>query len=191
VVNTGYGQYVQQTVNGVPYIYIYASDTQAPAAGTTSACRVSFAAARAPLGEVLSAASAGKVSAWRKYYAGAWGEPALGGRSTDLRPRQLKLSFDVSYNAYSGKYLLAATTPRPDGQFALEVSESTDGVSWSAPQTVFVTPGEIYSPTIVGTGSDPRTSGQSFYVYYGHSENWATASRRIDGTLQRRLLTLS
>jgi hypothetical protein len=190
VVNTGFGQFVIRSEGGTDYFYVYAPDTQAPI-GSTDACKVNFAVARAPVASVLAAAANGSPGTWSKRYAGGWTEPSLGGRSDDIRPRQGRFSFDVAYDSYLGSYLLVMPVPIGGGQFSLQLQQSSDGINWSDPQTLFTMSGEIYGPSIIGTGKDPKVAGKSFYVWYGQSpEGWLTSSRRIDGRLLSRLVTL-
>jgi hypothetical protein len=191
VVNTGFGQFVVRNEGGTDYFYLYAPDTQAPAPGSTDLCQVNFAVARAPVAAVLAAAAAGNPGTWSKRYAGGWTESSLGGRSDDIRPRQGRFSFDVAYDSYLGSYLLVMPVPIGGGQFSLQLQQSSDGLNWSAPQTLFTMSGEIYAPSIIGTGKDPNVAGKSFYVWFGQSpDGWLTSSRRIDGRLLSRLVTL-
>jgi hypothetical protein len=191
VVNTGFGQYVIRNEGGTDYFYIYGPDTQTPALGSTGPCTTNFAVARAPVASVIAAAKNNAVTPWRKYYAGGWTEPALGGRSTDLRPGQRRISFDVAYDSYLRQYILVAPNPLPNGEFELDLQTSADGVNWSVPHAAFTETGEIYAPTIAGLGKNPDQPGQSFNVIYGNSpEASSTSSRRLDGFVASRQVTL-
>jgi hypothetical protein len=183
VTETSFGQYVHHAVDGTDYFYIYSPDTQAN-------CNSNFAVARAPVGAVVRAARAGTVSRWSKYAAGSWSEPSLGGRSTDVGSNLPRRSFDVAYSPDLNRYVLAITAYASPGVYALETSQSADGVNWSSPQIVFTAAAEIYAPTIVGTGPDPATATQQFYVYYSNSPNAAFGGYRwSDASLCRRLLS--
>jgi hypothetical protein len=189
VVNTSFGQYVIRTEGGVPYFYIYGSDTQAPPAGSDVPCPVSFAVARAPVSQVVSAAARGTVSGWSKYFDGSWDEPGLGGRSTDVWPGTRLLSFDVAYDSYLHEYVLVMPGVIDRNRFSLDLSVSRDGVSWSIPRPLFEQRGEIYAPTIVGFGPDPSVAGRSAYIYYTSSPRYLSLGTRwIDGRLQARVL---
>jgi hypothetical protein len=188
VVNTSFGQYVIRSEGGTDYFYIYGADAQQPPSDA-GACPVSFAVARAPVSEVLDAARRGEVSDWHKYFDGSWDEPGLGGRSSDVWPGTRLLSFDVSYNEYLHRYILVMPDLISGNRFALQISESADGVSWSTPTNAFETRGEIYAPTIVGLGPDPRRTDQAFYVLYTNSpKQWAIQSRWVDARLRSRLV---
>jgi hypothetical protein len=191
VSNTSFGQYVIRRDDGVPYFYIYGSDTQAPPDDGDTPCEVNLAVARARVSEVTEAAEEGEVSSWQKYDEGSWEEPALGGTSANVWPGLRRLSFDVSYNEELDRYLLAMVRPLAANRSGLEIATSADGVTWSAPALAFEAEGEIYAPTIVGTDADPRTSGHSFDVYYVHSpRGLQLGSRWADAALAARTLTL-
>jgi hypothetical protein len=184
VAESSFGQYVLRTVGGTQYFYIYSPDTQAN-------CNANFAVARAPVSAVVRAARGDRVSPWVKYAGGAWQQPGLGGRSSDIVPNLPRRAFAIAYSSYLDRYVIAVTGVASPGVYALETSQSTDGISWAAPQIVSTAPAELYAPTIVGTGADPAVVDQKFYVYYSYSPNAATFGgyRWSDASLRRRLIT--
>jgi hypothetical protein len=183
VVETSFGQYVLRSVGGTKYFYIYSPDTQGD-------CNANFAVARAPVTAVVRAAQNNRVSRWSKYYGGAWREPALGGRSSNVAPNGGRRSFSIAYDSYLNRYVLAMTRVVSPGVHGITLSQSANGVTWSSPQVVFATAGEVYAPTIVGTGWDPAVATQHFYVYYSYSGDAGFGGYRWgDASLRRRLLT--
>jgi hypothetical protein len=180
VAEASFGQYVLRS----GYFYIYSPDTQRN-------CNANIAVARAPVSAVVQAARKGAVSPWTKYRNGSWSEPGLGGRSSDVAPSRARRSFAVAYSSYLHRYILAMAKIISPGVYGLEISSSTDGIKWSDPQVLFTAPAEIYAPTIIGTGGDPTTVDQQFYVYYSYSADAATFGgyRWGDASLRRRLVT--
>jgi hypothetical protein len=185
VAEASFGQYVIRSVGNASYLYIYSPDTQ-------SNCNGNIAVARAPVSTVVQAARRGVVSPWTKYRNGAWSEPGLGGRSSDVAPSRARRSFAIAYSSYLDRYILAMAKIVSPGVYGLEISTSTDGIHWTDPQVLFTAPAEIYAPTIVGTGSDPRIVDQQFYVYYSYSPHAATFAgyRWSDASLRRRMITI-
>jgi hypothetical protein len=184
VAEASFGQYVIRSVGNASYFYIYSPDTQ-------SNCNVNVAVARAPVSAVVAAARNGAVSPWTKYRNGAWSEPGLGGRSSDVAPSRARRSFALAYSSYLHRYILAMAKIVTPGVYGLEISTSADGIRWSDPQILFTAPAEIYAPTIIGTGIDPTVVDRQFYVYYSYSPNAATFGgyRWSDASLRRRLIT--
>jgi hypothetical protein len=169
------------------YFYVYFSDltslTTLDQAGQYA--HNSLAVARAKIDDVVTAALLGNVVTWRKYYDGAWSESGLGGRSSQL-DNQSNASFnfmDVSYNTYARKYLLFGGY-----ESQLVVAESSDGLVWSSRRTILTGTGERIYPTIVGTGSNPRVTDQTFYVYYMYDPT--NTNRNTTGVLTRHLVTI-
>jgi hypothetical protein len=184
VAEASFGQYVLRSSGGTNYFYSYSPDTQRN-------CDVTFAVARAPVAAVIQRARHGGVSRWSKHYNGTWRQPALGGRSSNVAPpNSPRRSFAMAYDADRKRYVLAMTRLFTWGVFGLEISHSTDGVNWTSPQVVFTTVGEVYAPTIVGTGPDPAVATKSFYVYYSYSPQGGLGGYRwSDASLRRRLLS--
>ena len=99
--------------------------------------------------------------------------------------------FDVSFNKYLGKYIMVVSaqnsnTNKPN----LYLTESADGLVWGSRKLIADEPGESFYTTIVGSGSEPRVSGQQFYIYYtfsvaGEWDRWS------DAVLARRLISCS
>jgi hypothetical protein len=189
----GVGEYVIRSEGGVDYFYIYSPDWPAscePGQGTGA----TFAAARAPVSDVVAAAAGGGVSPWSKYDDPAWDQPALGGQSSDVLGggEGHFRSFSVSYNSYVDRYIMLQSVLTGSSlQQGVSFRDSCDGVHWSAPTTIFTEMGEIYDPSIIGIGADPRTTDHNFYVYYSHSLDAVLGGDRWqDGSLRRRPLSI-
>jgi hypothetical protein len=148
---------------GVPYVvkdgyfYIYYGE---PAAS----------AARAPVGEVLDAASRGTVSDWHKYYRGGWTQNAMGGMASNViagTGAAYGTHGDAAYSTYLNRYILAGYAMA--GVF---LTFSTDAVCYEVPSwTLPINRRDSLAPyeTIVDAdGSDNAVVGSSFYLYYGY-----------------------
>lgn len=148
-----------------------------------------LAVARAPLTDLLNNAWTGQRTAFTKYYEGSWSEPGLGGRATALEAGNPSTMWSsVSYNDYLDELVLVSSTwagGKPD----LYLATSPDGVNFSSRQPLVLDSGEQFYPSIVGTGTDPTRSGQSFYVYYTDSQK-GSWNRWSDAQVARRLVTL-
>lgn len=165
------------------YLHIHFPDYYIDAWGNYASTALSVA--RAPLSEVLAAASAGRVTPWHKYRDGAWDSPAIDGPSTDIRPGQRGAWHpNVVRSAAGGSVLVQGVSPR---EFVLSVSP--DGItSWSAAVPLFRDPDRFNAyPTVVGTGADPSVVGDEFYVYY---LQWETGTQDWNhARMMRRLVT--
>jgi hypothetical protein len=154
---------------------------------------ISHAVVRARIDDVVRAATEqGAVSSWAKYHEGRWKEPGLGGKSSPLieHGRQSFILGDVSYNRSLRKYV-AVFMGEPWPNSDLYWAESVDGLRWSNYRKIVDDPGHQYYVTLVGTGDEPRQSGESFYIYYVDSlEFERTGDRNKDGKLVRRLITV-
>lgn len=147
------------------------------------------AVARAPMIDLMNNALAGRNTQFSKYYDGAWTQPGIGGKASALEtynPSNAWLS--VSYNDYLNQLIMVTSQYSGDGG-DLYLTTSTDGVTFAPRQPLAVSPGEQFYPSIVGTGTDPTHSGQSFYVYYTDSKKGAW-SRWNDAQLIRREVTI-
>lgn len=158
------------------YFYVYFRDWL-PNATTNE-----LAVARARVDRVLEAAlNRNTTVPWRKQYRRSWSEPGLGGRSSRLESQNNSCYWGhVAYNEALGRYLMVCSRWVTASDANLEIMSSTDGLSWSARQTIESAPGESLYPTIVGIGSDPQRTGDEFYVYYVYSiaagfERWSDA----------------
>lgn len=143
--------------------------------------------------------------AWRKYYAGGFTEPGLGGQDTPVvtsgAPRADALFPQVVYARGLRQFVMTfcVNAWREDGQAQLSgfyVAFSDDGVAWPRERMqqiwrvpVVARPGcEVaWHPTFVADASD----GASGWLYYGYSENWGHQPPRQPHYLVRRRLTLS
>jgi uncharacterized repeat protein (TIGR03803 family) len=144
------------------YFYVYFLDWLKNGANTT------VSIARAPIAEVLKDAFGGSVhyaAPFKKYYQGAWGQPGIGGDSTDLVPEgHFGGGNNVAYSLYIHRYMMLNS----DSQ-NYSYAESPDGLHWT--DTIFL--GMLgYVPDIagysgpIGLGDDPAILGKDFYVYY-------------------------
>lgn len=165
------------------YFHIYYRDTDH--SGATSELSV----ARASVSELVQNALSGRGTSFSKYYNGSWSEPGLGGRSSALELGNPTNGWaSMSYNNHLNQLVMVSSGwagAAPD----LFLSTSTDGINWAPRQPVVLDAGEQYYPTIIGTGTDPTHSDQSFYVYYTDSNKGAW-NRWKDAQLVRRQITL-
>lgn len=151
-----------------------------------------LAVAKAPVATILANAMNNQGTSFTKYYNGAWTQPGIGGRSSALEVGNPGNAWSaVSYNDYLGG-LIMMTSDWADstGNNNLFLSTSMDGVNWSQRQAVVTDAGEQMYPTLIGTGSDPTHTGQSFYAYYTDSASGGW-NRWNDAKLVRRQITLS
>ncbi|MFI5732387.1 hypothetical protein ACIA49_19865 [Kribbella sp. NPDC051587] len=165
------------------YLYIYFPDYYVNSGGGFASTALSVA--RAPLADVLSAAAAGEVVEWHKYFNGNWDSPAMGGASTDVRPGERGgWHPNVVRTTHGGSLVVQGVSTT---EFML--ADSSDGVlSWSAAVPLFNDPDKFNAyPTVVGTGADPSIVGDEFYVYYlqwpSKQPDWNNAH------MMRRLIT--
>ena len=167
------------------YFYVYFPDWIAN--GTTRPTTATVVSvARAPIASVLEAASGERphATAFKKYYEGEWGQPGIGGLSTDLNPTAgYAGSANVAYDSAFGRYVMIT-----DDTQHIAYAESADGLSWTLPvlleqdednQTSF----DYAVP--IGTGDDPNVLGEQFYVFftYGSPQGW------LGNTVQRFTVT--
>lgn len=162
------------------YFYVYFRDT------LVSGEIINLAVARAKIAEVVSSAKdSSNVVAWSKYYQDSWDEPALGGKSSPLEfGNPATRWFDISYNEYLNKYIMAIAADIGPST-SLYYTESADGITWSSRNLLDNTLGEDLYPTIIGLGESPRISGSEFFVYYTYSKKGGW-ERWDDAILMRR-----
>jgi hypothetical protein len=152
--------------------------------------RSELAVARAPVSEIVNNALNLQGTSFSKYYNGSWSQPGLGGLASALEvgnPSNAWVS--VSYNDYLNELVMVSsqwTATQPD----LYMATSSDGVNWSPRQALVTDVGEQFYPSLIGTGSDPTHTGQSFYIYYTDSQKGAW-NRWQDAALVRREITLT
>lgn len=127
-----------------------------------------FAAASAPVNEVVSAALEGRTSPWHKYYEGDQ-EPGLGGRSSPLEIGNPTTDwFSVSYNTLLERYIAVISAHSDDqSNYFIFMSVSEDGYEWS-PRILLhqSSQNELTYPSIVSPDGDPLATGKEFYVYF-------------------------
>jgi hypothetical protein len=145
------------------YLYVYYRDA------------AEIGVSRAPLADVITAAKAGTVSPWKKYYNGAWNENGLGGNYSPLAAYGITHSA-AFYSTYTSKYYLTTTSMTWNGvNTYIKLWESTDAVNWSLRETIAEkTAAEVGANTgyqyvsVVGTnGANNAVVGQQFYLYSG------------------------
>jgi hypothetical protein len=106
------------------------------------------------------------AASFNKYYLGTWLQPGINGLSSDLNPQSLWVGENqVLYDDYLQRYVMIV------GEGVLMAyAESPDGMHWSLPLLIHDMRNQPDQPTgyvmPVGTGDDPHTLGQQFYVYY-------------------------
>jgi Concanavalin A-like lectin/glucanases superfamily/Domain of unknown function (DUF4185) len=163
------------------YFYLYFRDCVAGS-------EINLAVARARVDDVMTAANSNNVTVWTKYRNGNWSQPGIGGTSSGLESGNPWTNFmSVSYNEHSGKYILVVVCS--GNNWDLCITESSDGLSWSTRVKIDSEMGESYAPSIVGFGTEPRNSGQQFYVYYSYSLAGGF-NRWSDSVFSRRLISL-
>jgi len=156
------------------YFYVYFPDWIAN--GTTQPTTATVVSvARAPIASVLEAASDERphAAAFKKYYEGEWGQPGIGGLSTDLNPKAgYAGSANVAFDSAFGRYVMIT-----DDTQHIAYAESADGLSWTLP--VLLAQDENNQASFdyavpVGTGDDPNVLGEQFYVFftYGSPQGW-------------------
>jgi hypothetical protein len=156
------------------YFYLYFPDWIAN--GTTQPTTATIVSvARAPIASVLEAAFSEHPHAagFEKYYQSAWGQPGIGGLSTDLNPNAgYAGSSNVAYNSAFDRYVMIT-----DDTQHIAYAESVDGLAWTLP--VLLTQDENSQTSFdyavpVGTGDDPNVLGEQFYVFftYGSAQGW-------------------
>jgi hypothetical protein len=161
------------------FLQIYFRDWQgsAPHWGD-SVTRASVA--RAPLAAVAAAAFGGprrSAAPFRKYFEGAWSEPGIGGRATDIYPHGVGADLQVVYSSELHRYIMMISTG-----VSVWYAESADGLNWSKPQMLRdfrPMHGHIYIMP-AGTGADPADPGRSYVVLYtfypDNGSGWGGAS---------------
>lgn len=168
------------------YFYLYSRDVLSGEHST----QINLTVARARVADVVRAGLAGRNTDWKKFYEGAFSEPALGGRSTALEKGNPNVRWmDVSYNTVLQKYIMviaAHTTPR---QVALFVTWSDDGITWAERRKLLDDQGECFYPSILGYGGDQRQTGAEFYVSYTFSAKGGF-ERYDDAVIARRKITV-
>jgi hypothetical protein len=122
--------------------------------------------ARAKISDVVAAARQGRTTKWWKRGPdGKWDSPAWGGSSADLQPGSpMAWQPQVVHSKALGGYVMVAATSLTD----MVLSTSKDGVrDWSPRVSILhdKNVADAYT-TVIGTGSDPRELGRSFYLYY-------------------------
>src|SRR3984957_4284475 len=124
--------------------------------------------ARAPIASVYSDAFGPlpHAATFKKYYHGNWLQPGINGLSSDLNPQALYGGDnEVEFDDYLQRYVDIIG----EG-VVVAYSESPDGMNWSLPILIHDFRNQPDQPTSyvmpVGTGDDPHTLGQAFYVYY-------------------------
>lgn len=154
------------------YFYVYFPDWLAN--GSLNPTHVTvMSVARAPIVALLTAAFAAQptpLPPFAKWYHGAFSEPGINGRSTDLEPGSYPGDPSVVYSPYLKRYVVVA-----DDTHKITYAESTDGVTWT-PRTIIHSQLSAVYARPVGLGGDPNALGRSFAVYYTFRNDWTTAT---------------
>lgn len=166
---------------GVPYVvvgdyfYVYFNDWNA-------AGQKNLGVARALIADVLTAATSGTVSPWKKYVGGAWTGDAFTSFADNIIPlsantgtgQQPDLHSDAAYSSALGKYLITVQTHQKGN---LLLFTSTDGVSWGEETIIDQTDANNYIHAysfFLDTGYnsvDSHIVGADFELYYP-LKNW-------------------
>ncbi len=126
-----------------------------------------MACARAPVEEVVRAARDHKVTSWKKYYNGEFGEDGLGGKFTSLAEPRGLMHGDAAWNEYLGRYMLVVRDGKhSEDTGALLISFSQDGLDWSPWQDVLRDEHLHDYPVIISNGPDNEVTGKDFWIYY-------------------------
>jgi hypothetical protein len=131
----------------------------------------------------------GAEATFLKYFSGSFSENGLTGDSSPLEVANgVAALHEAKYNSYVGKYMMASFNGA-----SISFMDSSDALVWANRQIIASSANayEFY-PTFVGTGSDPRVLGQSFYLYYMSSVGYRSGAvpRTSDQVLMRRLITI-
>lgn len=180
-------------VCGAPYVirdgyfYLYSRDVM----GGDIPTQINLSVARAKVADVVQAGLAGKSADWKKYYEGAFSEPALGGRSTALEKGNPNVRWmDVSYNTILKKYIMVIAANTAPRQVALFMTWSDDGITWAERRILVNEEGECFYPSILGYGEDQRQTGAEFHISYTFSAKGGF-ERYDDAVIARRKITVS
>lgn len=180
-VGTGNGPFV---ING-DYFYVYFSDVLT----ANPRLDIGTSVARAKVEDVMNAAiNENTVVPWLKYYQGQWNQPGISGKSSPIEiGNPQSTTFDVSFNEYLGRYIKVDSSPRGNS-YGLYLSESLNGINWTFRVPLGESTGYKLYPTIIGLGSDPKITGDKFYVYYLYTPNWFEEDAHAHTFLARRLI---
>ncbi|WP_188485585.1 hypothetical protein [Stenotrophomonas maltophilia] len=166
---SAHGEPQPHNIQGLPYvtrdgyIYVYFTDTSG------------IAIARAPIADVIAEARQGNAGAqlWKKYYAGAFTEPGLGGNSSRIAPWGITHS-QATYSTHTGKYYMALTFMTWGGRNTnVDLYESHDAINWSPSLSIadetasnsHPVSGYQYCSIADAAGRTNAISGQHIYIY--------------------------
>lgn len=157
------------------YMYVYFADY------LESGEMNSLSVARASLSDILTAAAGGNATSFSKYYSGTFSQPGIAGLSSSLISGNPSTRWmDVTYNSYLNRFVMVVAQNTSSTGVNLFMTSSVDGINWDARVQIESEAGESFYPTLVGTESDPKVTGNSFYIYYTHSvaggfDRWSDA----------------
>jgi hypothetical protein len=166
------------------YVYLIFTDhhlVQEPCTG--------LSLARIRKSDLLAALSEQRAPEFRKWRAGDFSEPGLGGDSTPVIAARSEYinSPSIAYDQARQHYVLAYQV----NQKEVRVSRSDDLLHWSAPQTIAARPREsslrLFYPSLVGGDGDPAILGGAFYVYFLERERDARGGFSNPRLLRERL----
>ncbi|RQP19895.1 MAG: LamG domain-containing protein [Parapedobacter sp.] len=138
--------------------------------------------ARAPVADVITAARAGNISPWMKYYNGGFSEAGLGGNRSPIVATHGDNVPGIShtnaaYSTYDGLYYLVMTSMNWFGEETyVRLWQSADGITWRlykvlANEATTAYPensGWQYATIVDEEGEENATVGQRFFVYCGN-----------------------
>ncbi len=192
---------------GADYMYVYFQDFLGNAAQRNLNA---LAVARARVADIAAAAANGTAPVFRKHCSGSvsvgrfsstcagdgspWGENGLGGISDLRSPDNKEVIYPtVTFNTFTNTYVMVGSTPQEDHPWPATdgvLMQSADGITWTDWRRFVQEPGTVFFyPTQIGTGDDPATTGQTFYVYYVYSTTISSIGIAT-GPLERRLVTM-
>jgi len=180
-------------VCGAPYVirdgyfYLYSRDVM----GGLLPTQINLSVARAKVADVVRNGLDGRRSDWKKFYEGAFSEPAVGGRSTALEKGNPGVRWmDVSYNTVLGKYIMIVAANTQSNHVAIFITWSDDGIVWAERKQLVDEQGECFYPSILGFEEAQRQTGAEFYVHYTFSPKGGFG-RWNDAVIARRKITVS
>jgi hypothetical protein len=176
------------------YLYVYFKDNNNNNSNFWDMSEL--AVARASIASITTSVNNNTTPVFNKYYNGKWEENGLGGKSSPLEKGNPSTAWiDVSYNTHLDKFVMVVAQYEFNSDYSIKTADlylitSGDGVNWSSRVSVSKEAGELFYPSIIGTGDDPKITGQEFYLYYTHSMTGAW-NRWNDLEFVRRKITLS
>lgn len=180
------------------FLYVYYVDQAYADAGVTCASKQCLGVARASLKSVIDAAfaldRAAAPTLFKKYYAGAFDQPAASGDPNDavgagLYSPLADATYEVSvlYDRAIGQVIMAAKVPATS---QIGFRTSADLVMWPTVPiaTAIVSPtgdGGLRYPSLIGETDDTTVGGAAPWLFYTNGDTWKTS------TFERRELQIT